>query len=318
MGPILFLLAVLFILFTLVSLIVPRKALFFVPEPSRGKVLLYYGLPAVILLIIGTALTPSTLESALENPAETRKLSLSGRRLSTLPDEVKKLVVLEELDLSNNQLETVPEVIRSLDALVKIDLSENPISELPAWLSEMPNLQTVLLYETGIDTVSEQFASLDIRYKKAKQPNRSDEVETSDDLLADQQTIEDQEEDHTESFGEFALRRLLGNDFGHKRKFKKGEVYYDHPITKEAADQVGELMVTFGFFNDERAATVLLEQEDEEEPVILKMVVDETKLDEEVYELFKLIKTMVQSTAFPDDDMNLILVDSDLDELKTL
>ena len=312
MGPLLFLLAVLLLFTTLVSLFVPRKALFFIPKPSRAKVLLYYGIPAIVLLIVGLIMTPSRLAEALENPMQARTLSLSGKRLSVMPEEVLQLKVLEELDLSNNRLGEVPEGIRSLTTLVSLDLSENPLSELPLWLSEMPNLKTIVLYQTAIDSVPAAFSAINVEYQK-----RSEEVD-EEELMAGNQTTDESDDKRTESFGEYAKRRLLGNDFGHKRKFKKGEVYYDHPVTKETADKVGELLLIFGFFNDERATTVILAQAEEAKPVRMKMVIDESKLNDEVLDAFLMIKTMVKETAFPDDELDLILVDSDLDEVETL
>lgn len=68
------------------------------------------------------------LERALQaaNPAQLRKLDLSGNRLTALPPFVTHLSELRELDLSDNAFKKIPKELIQLTNLQHVYLRGNP------------------------------------------------------------------------------------------------------------------------------------------------------------------------------------------------
>ena len=68
-------------------------------------------------------------------------LDLRGKQLSSLPESVIELRVLEELDLDENQLESLPEAIGRLGNLRTLSLYSNRLVSLPEALWQLTNLE---------------------------------------------------------------------------------------------------------------------------------------------------------------------------------
>jgi len=65
-----------------------------------------------------------------------------------------------KLDLSKKKLTDVPEAIRKFPNLQYLDLSKNKITEVPKWIGELKNLQFLILSKNKIDSLPPQFGDL--------------------------------------------------------------------------------------------------------------------------------------------------------------
>ncbi len=314
MATLLFTLSIVLGLIALLGLIAPRKVIRNKQKASRGKVMLVYALPS-LLLFIGFGMTyESDWDKALKNPAEVTSVSLKFKKLEELPAELAQMTRLQQLDLSKNKLTALPDYLSTFDNLQHIDLSDNPIRELPAWLGEMKSLKKLTLDNTEVATLPEWLSHLDISYANtplyvAENPENGNE-NTPD--------AAESKDDREESLGEFAMRKFLGKDYGYRRKFKKGEIFYNSPVTKEQVDTIGEFMLLMNFFNDEREASMLLDKNKNDVYELKIVVVSERALTEEVMQGFQSIKQVIQQDVFPNDVFHLVLTDGEFDTLKTL
>lgn len=65
--------------------------------------------------------------------------------LTTLPQEISRLVCLELLDLSGNELMVIPLEIGQLGRLREIDLSSNQLTAVPPEIGQLSNLTRLYL-----------------------------------------------------------------------------------------------------------------------------------------------------------------------------
>ncbi len=106
---------------------------------------------AVILLGSGCAGSPATNRPNATNepapavqPVSGPTLDLSGRGLTTIPNDVFTRTGLVALDLSDNALTGAPQAeIRHLQNLKVLDLSGNNLTGLPAELGQLRKLETL-------------------------------------------------------------------------------------------------------------------------------------------------------------------------------
>lgn len=289
MASLFFLLSFLLGLLFVVALLAPQRLL---PgdQPKRSKAFLFYLLPSIAFLLVSVAINPDPADAFLDDLTAT-EIDLSGENLYRLPEEyaqfteLRKLNVsdnnmaevppvlfglktLTHLNLAENRISSLPEGLKALSQLQTLNLSGNPIAELPAWLSELPTLKTLDISHTQIEQLPAA-----IRAKQAQgawvvnytgtaayyaehpeeNPNAEDQLSDSE-AQADNASSGTDEEDHAESLGSFARRKLFGrDDLGHKRVFGEGEVYYDDPVTQAMADSVGSFMTQVGFFSDRKS-----------------------------------------------------------------
>ena len=82
-----------------------------------------------------------------------RRLILSHTNITSIPDNISKLVNLEELDLSNNEITELPESLREMKNLVVLNLSNNPLHELPEWIAEMTQLKELDASKTKLTSL---------------------------------------------------------------------------------------------------------------------------------------------------------------------
>ena len=76
-------------------------------------------------------------------------LDLSGKGLTTLPDEIKNLKNLQYLDLSDNEFESLPEELKQCKKLRYLNLRNSGITEIPKWIAEFDAMEHLDL--SGID-----------------------------------------------------------------------------------------------------------------------------------------------------------------------
>lgn len=299
---------------TFVGLLSPKIVLRKSENPTRGKVLKYFGLPAFVLFLGFGMLHESGWDKALKNPTEAKEVNLRYKRLSQLPDELQKMTGLVKLDVSKNNLTTLPTYLKDFDKLEEINLSENPISELPAWIGDMKSLKTLILDETKISSLPDGLEDLTISYQNTPLFSSKNPVTDEKEQVAEEETKDEREE----TLAEFAVRKFLGKDYDERRKFKKGEIYYNSPVTKDQVDAIGESMLLMGIFNDEREASMLLDQNKDGIYELKTVVTGEDDLTEEVMQGFSSLEKTIQEIVFPDDEFHLILTDGDFDAIRTI
>jgi hypothetical protein len=320
MAVLLFLLTIVLCLLLLIGLVSPKTALMFMKTPTRAKVILVYGLSIIVLLFSYGIIHESSWELALKNPAEATEVSLKYKKLEKLPDELKQMTKLIELDLSKNRLSSLPDYIKDFQDLQVLDLSDNPITSIPIWIKDMPGLIELNLDNTNVKSLPDGLELVRVTYNDTPLDSAENyiAVETNDIESSDETDKEIEEDDRTESFGEFAMRRLLGKDYGSRRKFKKGEIYYNQPVATEQVDKIGDFMILMGFFNDDREASMLLDENDEGVFELMIVIVGEEALTEEVVQAFSSIEQVIQNDVFPENEFHLVLTDDEFDPIKTI
>ncbi|UYP46856.1 hypothetical protein NEF87_003141 [Candidatus Lokiarchaeum ossiferum] len=79
------------------------------------------------------------------------KLGLYHNSLTSLPDIIGNLTLLEELYFSSDQIPFLPESIRNLISLKEIHLSFSSFSSIPEkikkWLKELKKMGCIIYYE---------------------------------------------------------------------------------------------------------------------------------------------------------------------------
>src|SRR5665647_343915 len=68
-------------------------------------------------------------------------LNLSYSNLTTLPDSIGQLTLLQKLDVSGNQLTTLPDSIGQLTQLRELNVSHNQLTSLPDSIGYLTQLQ---------------------------------------------------------------------------------------------------------------------------------------------------------------------------------
>jgi Leucine-rich repeat (LRR) protein len=86
------------------------------------------------------------------------KLSLAGKGLMSIPQDVFGLTFLQHLDLSGNKLTQIDPKIAQLTSLKVLNLSNNSLLDLPSELTKLPNLEQLLVTNNPL---SKQFDALD-------------------------------------------------------------------------------------------------------------------------------------------------------------
>ena len=102
------------------------------------------------------SLTPRDLQEV----RETGRLSLAGRNLTSVPDEVFTLTNLVELDLSRNKLTSLPPEIGRLTWLQEISLTGNELITLPPQLGKLSHLRVIGLNDNNVRSLPSQLSAL--------------------------------------------------------------------------------------------------------------------------------------------------------------
>lgn len=88
-------------------------------------------------------------------------LNLHGNQLETIPSSLKELSSLKTLKLALNNLKAVPKWIENLESLNKLSLGGNKsLSDMRKWISYLPSIKELNLYDNDIHELPETFSSL--------------------------------------------------------------------------------------------------------------------------------------------------------------
>lgn len=271
-----------------------------VGKPSRGKVFLFFFIPTFICFVFVGMLGSQKTTEALENPEGVEELRLTSRNYDKVPELLKDFKDLKVLSLRNNNITSLNKTILEMPLLEELDLSSNPLIEIPEWLADLGHLKKINLNKTSIDTIPALLdKSIEITYSDT--PYERKELARKTDQEADMES---------EGLGEFAIRKLLGNEHGYKKKFKKGELYYIKPVTEAQVDSLGAYLTTTGFFNDDRKVSMQITYNSKsEKPVYELRAITEENLEEGIIESFKLQAMFISLKVFEGEPLHFHLCD---------
>jgi Leucine-rich repeat (LRR) protein len=97
--------------------------------------------------------TYKSLEDAMPDAGEVRRLNLSKHNLSRIPAEIGSLPNLYHLNLSHNQLTELPAALFSLKKLEEILLQNNQLTNLPAAINQLPHLRELYLGDNQLKSL---------------------------------------------------------------------------------------------------------------------------------------------------------------------
>lgn len=85
------------------------------------------------------------------NPDTVYGIELSGRKLETLPEELKKFTNLKVLDVSRNKLTQLPEFIEDYGSLEQLDISRNKLEIFPLVITRVKTLKSLKANRNDFD-----------------------------------------------------------------------------------------------------------------------------------------------------------------------
>jgi Leucine-rich repeat (LRR) protein len=86
-----------------------------------------------------------SIESAMANPMEVYKLSLSDQKIKTVPEELFQLKNLQVLNLNGCKLKVLPETLGDLANLEMLSLFDNKLRTLPVNIRKLRHLEVLYL-----------------------------------------------------------------------------------------------------------------------------------------------------------------------------
>jgi hypothetical protein len=292
-------------------------------SPHRGKAFFYLMAAFILLLVLGSMADDALMKKINETPREVTELDLSDKDLSTFPEYLTTLVNLTELNLSDNQLTSVSENIRGLDKLSILNLSNNPITSIPEWVLELKGLSFLDVSFTDVDSSSlpliaqlrDKGITVDYDLSKGRADYANREEEETADTPKD-----DEEDEHAESFTEFAKRRLLGGrGTDQRRKYGKGEIFYDSGMDHAMLDSLGAALTDLGLFTPDKEVSVKLLKE--KDVYLLKIVTNyegKEAITDDIRLSWQLIRLMIIERVFEGEKLELHLCDPSLDIIEKI
>lgn len=284
-------------------------------NPKRRKLFLRFLFPSLILFLITGFLTNEENDRDWENPEGVTRLVLSNKDLTAMPERLKEFEILEELSLRNNQITELDEgILKSLPSLKLLNLENNPIEELPLWLADLV-LERLELDGTRISVIPEEL----------RQAIESIDYDNTPLALAEKETYEAMKDSlsgypETESFGDFAFRKLIGKDYGYDKQFKKGTLYYTKGVPEDKIDSLGQFLMDNGYFTDDREISMQLKYNDQTgvKAYELRAVYSggDEPLEDELYPIFELLSMMISQQVFDGMSVHFILTDDQFEESK--
>ncbi|MFX1279402.1 MAG: hypothetical protein ACFFA3_08295 [Promethearchaeota archaeon] len=104
----------------------------------------------------------NNLPSSIGNLSSLEILNLHGNQLDSIPTSMKALSSLKKLNLGLNNLKSIPKWIKNLSSLKKLSLGGNKsLPILEEWISYLPSIVEINLYDNGIKTIPDSISSLD-------------------------------------------------------------------------------------------------------------------------------------------------------------
>ena len=313
---ILTLLILVFLILFIWALIAPKKLTSLGGgKPGRGKAFLFYFIPMIVLFIAMGKVSEKQKELAETNPEEVTYLIMSDDGLSEWPAYTSGLVNIDRWQLSDNSLTEISEQVKELKNLRKLELENNPIRKLPTWLTEMEALELLDLRGTLIDSTATEIIyelrnnGVEVRFTGTPLlPLEVDETASEEEQRA-------AEDEHAESFWEFAERRILYGGEDYRRKYLAGEIYYEEGIEHALVDSLGAALIDLGLFSEDKEVTAKLTQEESGVYHVKVVTIYDEAEDIKVDELasWQFIGILLKAQVFPEQEMSLSLCGDRLD-----
>jgi len=102
----------------------------------------------------------TSLEAALKNPSQVKKLDLTKNKLDVFPQEIFLLKNLRELYLGKNKIDSIPPQINQLTKLEVLDISKNRLTKIPVELFSCMHLKRLVLNQNLIEEVPPEISKL--------------------------------------------------------------------------------------------------------------------------------------------------------------
>ena len=291
-------------------------------KPHRGKAFFYLIAAFILLLVLGSMADDVLMKKIKETPELVTELALENEDLKSFPDYLPTLINLEEMNLGFNRISHIDENIRGLKSMRWILLDHNPITKVPEWLLDFESLTILSLYNTDIDSSSlpvlEKLMAKGVKvtYDETLITGKS---KTEDQLEAKSETDETEDE-HAESFAEYAKRRLLeGRGAEHRRKYGKGEIFYESGMEHALLDSLGAALTDLGLFTPEKEVSVELAKKDDQYQLkIVTLYKDKEEITEDIRLSWHLIAIMIKARVFEEKKMEVHLVDQHMELLEII
>lgn len=283
-------------------------------DPKRSKLFLRFLLPSMVLFGITGYLTNKEYDANWKNPEGVTRLVLTDKDFNELPDRLKEFQDLEDLSLKNNQIQFLDEeILKSIPNLKSINLENNPISELPLWLKDL-GLETLDLGGTQIVEIPGEIrnAITNINYEDTPLAlTENKELEILKDSVSGYP--------ETESLGDFAVRKLLGKEYGYEKQFKQGTLYYTKGVAEAKVDSLGSFLIRNGYFTDDKEVSMQIrynEQTGIKAYELRAVYGPEEPLEAELYPIFDLLALMVSEGVFDGMPTHFHLTDNEFNKTK--
>lgn len=268
------------------------------------------GMPAfIVTFLLWGVFGLSKNSKAMENPENAISLRMGFEKHKTTPEILRKCERLERLSLRGNQIEELDSsIFLNLTSLQSLDISKNPIKELPVWLLKLPRLKDIRIDDTEIEIIDSALTQkFEISYK-----------DTPYEIALENYKAENP--DSIESFTDFAVRKLSGNEYGYSLEFKEtnDEVLYITPVTEEQAQKIGEYLTESNFFIKENNVSVQAKFDHKIQAYIISFVMDESLYKEEMDLIFEMFRSEISAKVFDNKETHVLICDQNLVEFRVL
>ncbi len=102
----------------------------------------------------------TSINEAMKNPKEVKRLHLKKKKLETFPEEIFQMTNLKELIISKNRIKAIPSKIDELNFLEVLDCSNNRITSLSDAIGNLENLTHLILNRNYISYLPASIGNL--------------------------------------------------------------------------------------------------------------------------------------------------------------
>lgn len=278
---------------------------------SRGKVFLIYFGSGMVLFFVAGFLGNEENDHNWENPEGVTKLAIDRMDFDAMPERLLEFEGLEELSIQENNIEVLDQkLLQALPTLHTLNISDNPIKEIPAWLAET-SIQTLTLDGTQVEDLSIEILNAIPNISYENTPLAKREAEQREIAKANG-------EPSSESLSDYALRQLMGKDYGYEKQFKQGTLYYTKGVDEVKIDSLGAFLVENGYFIEDREISMQLTYKDVGVNAYELRAVYSGDANEELpqdyQEIFTSLAFMISHQVFDGKPVHFHLTDDEFDE----
>lgn len=108
---------------------------------------------------LDTAYVYTSVEEAMKNPEDVFILRLKVKR-GEIPPQINDLPYLHILEMKRGKITSLPEDFKRLEYLISVDLTRNELESFPPVLLEMPQLEVLRMGKNPINRVPEEITRM--------------------------------------------------------------------------------------------------------------------------------------------------------------